>query len=163
MYKRTRSIKTAVMLVCILLILTACTTANSGSAENAIRKNVETKQKAMDTADQDMYMSTVTQNDYYYKNEQVRWFTEMVHKGIQKVTITVDEVKTIDDTTAVATIHQTHINGENFDFTWPALYKLENGNWVDCGYNFESVDTGKFTVMYMEGETRVNDFIIMMN
>lgn len=163
MYKRTGTLKAVVILLCIILVLTACTTASSGSAKNAIRKNVETKQKAIDAADQDLYMSTVTQNDYYYRNEQVRWFTEMVHKGIQKVSITVDDVKIIDDTTAVATIIQTHVNGEDFDFTWPALYKLENGNWVDCGYNFESVDTGKFTVMYMEGETRVNDFIQMMN
>ena len=163
MYKRTKPLKAAVILLCIILVLTACTTASSGSVENAIRKNVETKQKAIDAADQDLYMSTVTQNDYYYKNEQVRWFTEMVHKGIQKVSITVDDVKTIDDTTAVATIIQTHVNGEDFNFSWPAQYKLENGEWVDCGYAFNETDAGKFTVMYMEGETRINDFIQMMN
>ena len=166
MDKRTKLLKATALLLCILFVLSACSAGNSGGAGNtkaAIRKNVETKQKAMDTADQAMYMSTVTQNDYYYKNEQIRWFTEMVHRGIQKVNMTVDEIKIIDDDTAVATIHQTHVNGEDFDFTWPALYKLEEGSWVDCGYNFKEVDTGKFTVKYMEGETRVNDFISMMN
>jgi len=165
MFNKVNSIKTTALFLCILLILSSCSgIANNGeNPEKAITNNIEIKQKAIDEKDLALYMSTVTQNDYYYKNEQIRWFTEMTFKGIQKVSFKVDKIDMLDEETAVATIHQTHTNGEKFDFTWPDLYKLENGVWLDCGYAFESIDTGKFTVKYMKGETRVNDFISMMN
>jgi hypothetical protein len=166
MKKGTNTKKGAVIFLCVLLIITAVMAGfvnKTATSEEAVFDNVKTKQKAIDTADQSLYMSTVTENDYYYRNEQLRWFTEMVYKGIKQVKISAEKVEIIDEETAIATIHQTHFNGEAFDFTWPALFRFEDGEWVDCGYAFEEVDTDKFTVKYMEGETRVNDFITMMN
>lgn len=161
MNKNAGFIRYTAILLCILLLLSGCT--GGVSTEKSIENNISTKIKSIDVLDLDMYLTTITQNDYYYKNEQIRWFTEMTQKGIEDIMIQVDEVTVIDDNTAIATIHQTHKNNEEFDFTWPALYKLEDGVWVDRGYAFEETDTGKFTVKYMEGETRVDDFISMMN
>ncbi len=161
MNKNAGFIRYTVILLCVLLLLSGCT--GGVSTEKIIENNISTKVKSLDAQDLDMYLTTITQNDYYYKNEQIRWFTEMTQKGIEDIIIKVDEVVVIDDETVIATIHQTHKNNEEFDFIWPALYKLEDGVWVDRGYAFEEIDTGKFTVKYMEGETRVNDFISMMN
>lgn len=161
MNKNAGFIRYTVILLCILVLLSGC--VNGTTTEKSIEDNISTKVKSLDAQDLDMYLTTITQDDYYYKNEQIRWFTEMTQKGIQDIIIQVDGVVVINDNTAVATIHQSHKNIEKFDFTWPALYQLEDGKWVDYGYNFEIEDADRFTIKYMEGETRVNDFINMTN
>jgi len=153
-------IKFLVILIALVMLFSACSNSNPKSM---IEENVKTKLAALDSVDLAMYMSTVTKKDYYYKNEQIRWFTEMTQRGIKDITFNLNKIEMIDDETAKVTIHQTHTNNEKFDFAWPALYKLEDGKWVDRGYYFDSINTGKFTVMFMEGETRVDDFIGMMN
>lgn len=160
MIKKAQLIKATAVLLALFMLLYGCSSDNN---EKFIRENVNTKLNSINSGDRALYMTTVTQNDYYYRNEQLRWFTEMASKGIEDIQIKIDEIQFPDSETAVVTIHQTHKNNEKFDFSYPALFKLENGVWVDCGYNFQSVDAGRFTIKYMDGETRVNDFIEMTN
>ena len=153
---------TAIVLIFVIL-LTLLTSCSSEIENQNIKDIVKTKLEAIKSGDQELYMSTVTKTDYYFRNEQIRWFTEMAFRGIRDVDMYVDEVEAINDETIIATIHQTHTNNENFDFTYPNLFKLEDGKWLDHGYAFESVDTDRFTIKYMKGESRVDDFIRLAN
>ena len=153
-----KSIKYIAIFAIIILILAGC---SAEKTESLISNNIKTKVQAIETQDSNLYMTTVTKNDYYYRNEQIRWFTEMAFKGIKNISMKVDEAKQLDDETIVATIHQEHSNNEKFDFTYPLLFRLENGKWVDYGYDFKVRDAGRFSIKFMEGETRVDAFIQM--
>lgn len=159
---RNRKKLTGIILILVILI-TFLGSCSSEALDQNIVDNVKTKLEAIKTGDQELYMSTVTKTDYYFWNEQVRWFTEMAFKGIRDVDIYVDGVEKVDGETIIATIHQTHTNNEKFDFTYPNLFKLEDGKWLDHGYAFESAETDRFTIKYMKGESRVDDFIRMAN
>lgn len=133
-------------------------------ASRLIQNNIDTKLTALDEKDVDLYMSTVTLNDEYYYNEQGRWFTEMIKETISDLSLELLEVKLEDDKTAVVTIRQKHVSsGESFDFKYPLLYKFENDSWVDCGYNFEILETERFTLKFMEGDARAQEFADMLN
>jgi len=152
----------ALVIVLILSVLVSC--SEKTSVDREITDLVKTKLDAITSGDESLYMGTVTENDYYFRNEQLRWFTEMAFRGIQNINMEVDEVEVFDNETAVAVIHQTHTNlGESFDFTYPNLFRIENGRWVDFGYAFEETKTDRFTIKYMDGETRVDDFIRLAN
>lgn len=43
------------------------------------------------------------------------------------------------------------------------LYKNENGRWLDCGYDFRILETERYYLKYMEGETRVEEFREMID
>lgn len=155
------NIRKLTALLVVLAILIALLGACGNGMEEGVIENVKTKLEAIKSGDQDLYMTTVTKNDYYYRNEQIRWFTEMAFKGIKDIDMYVEGTERIDGETIVATIHQTHTNNERFDFSYPNLFKLEEGKWIDYGYAFESAKTDRFTIKYMEGESRVDDFIRM--
>ncbi|MBN2879416.1 MAG: hypothetical protein JXN65_07280 [Clostridia bacterium] len=132
--------------------------------EGKISEVINTKMHALETKDIDSYLSTVTQNDAYYYNEQSRWYSEMIQSVISEIHLEVVSVKSIDESTLEAVIHQTHTgNGEHFDFTYPLLFKLDKGEWMDYGYNFESIVTPRYTLKYMSGETRINEFKEMID
>lgn len=153
--------KLTVIILILVILATILGSCSNDTVDQKIIDNVKTKLEAIKTGDQELYMSTVTRSDYYYWNEQIRWFTEMAFKGIRDINISVDDVKVINDDTIVATIHQTHTNNEKFDFSYPNLFKFEDGKWLDHGYAFESIETDRFTIKYMEGESRVDAFIKM--
>jgi len=131
---------------------------------DAAQQSIDVKLEALKSKDVDLYLSTVTQSDEYYFNEQGRWFTEMTKDGIKQIGLEITDVALEDETTAVATIHQTHYNKkEAFNFTYPLLYKKEDGQWKDCGYDFEEIETPRYTLKYQEGETRVDEFKEMID
>lgn len=132
--------------------------------EEQIDAIMQRKLTAIETQDYDLYLSTVTKNDAYYYNEQARWYSEMIKPVITDLSLEVVSVTPIDETSLEALIHQTHTgNGETFDFTYPLLFQLDDGEWKDYGYHFESVVNDRYTLKYMTGETRVNEFIEMID
>lgn len=119
---------------------------------------------ALEQKDYDLYLSTVTQNDVYYWNEQARWYSEMVKPVISDLSFEVINITSLNETSLEADIHQRHIgNGEQFDFSYPLLFKLEGDRWKDCGYHFEILEKPGYTLKYMPGETRVDDFTAMID
>lgn len=132
--------------------------------EQQIEDVMRVKLHALETQDYELYLSTVTKNDAYYYNEQARWYSEMIQPVIRDITVQVESVESLSDASAVATIRQTHTgNDENFDFTYPLLFRLDDGVWKDYGYYFESVERPNYTLKYMPGETRVEEFVDMIN
>lgn len=133
------------------------------SLDTQIKDIINTKLKALNENDLELYMSTVTTTNEYYVNEQGRWFKEMTKDVIKNITLEIISVETIDDNTGVATIHQTHETDQPFDITYPLLFKLEEGKWKDYGYHFNIYKTDRFIVMYMDDEDRVEEFTEYLN
>lgn len=138
------------------------------SLEETLKEEIEAvmqvKLDALTDEDYEKYLSTVTAEDEYYYNEQARWYSEMIKPVISSVSFEVESVRQVDEASLEATIRQRHTgNGEAFDFTYPLLFRMENGDWKDCGYNFESVEKPRYTLKYMPGETRVEVFTEMID
>lgn len=134
------------------------------SLQDQIAVIMQIKQTAIEQQDYDLYLSTVTNNDAYYYNEQARWYSEMIKPVISGLSFQVESVTLLDENSLEAVIRQSHTgNNEKFDFTYPLLFKLEGGEWKDCGYNFESIVTPRYTLKYMPGETRVEAFTQMID
>ena len=83
MNRKVKLITYSVIVLYILVLLSGCT--KNVSTQSAIETNISTKVMALDSQDMNTYLTTITDNDYYYKNEQIRWFTEMTQKGIQNI------------------------------------------------------------------------------
>ena len=133
------------------------------SLEDAIEGIIADRLTAIKTENYDLYMSAIGTNNQFLYNEQERWFMNMIEPQIRNLTIEVQSVEMVDETTGVVNIHQKHYAYENFDFEYPLLFKYENGRWMDYGYNFEIYETDRFTVKYMKGEERVEEFAQMLN
>lgn len=131
--------------------------------QGAVESLMAEKLEAIQTGDVQGYMETVTRNDPYYYNEQLRWFDEMTTPGITGVSFEVEGVDLRNRTTLVATIRQCHMNGESFDFTYPLLMRFESGGWKDAGYDFVVLQRSRYTIKYMEGEPRVEIFDQMIS
>lgn len=71
----------------------------------AIQHNIDTKLKALDEKDLELYLSTVTNNDEYYFNEQGRWFREMT-KSIYDISFEILDIEIRDEGIVVANIRQ---------------------------------------------------------
>jgi len=124
---------------------------------------LETKLDAIEQNDLELYMSTVSQENVYYINEQGRWFREMTKDEITGISFDVESVEMIDEVTAVANIRQKHEALTSVDIAYPLLFKYENNQWKDCGYNFEVLETDRFLVKYMAGESKVEEFTAYLN
>lgn len=133
------------------------------SFDEAIEIIIANRLEALEAKDYDAYMHDITRTNQFYFNEQERWFMEMIDDTIRNIQLEVLEIELIDDTTAVATIHQTHQTYEMFDFDYPLLFKYENDGWKDYGYDFEVKTTERFLVKYMPGERKVDTFTDMLN
>ena len=131
--------------------------------DHVILEIINTKLQAIRNDDLDLYMSTVTNLDEYYYNEQGRWFKEMTKDEIKNLNLQVISTETIDEQTAVVYIHQTHDTREHFDFEYPLLFKKEEGIWKDHGYYFMIYETDRFIVKYMPDESRVEEFSEYLN
>ncbi|MCK5128284.1 MAG: hypothetical protein KAQ68_00420 [Clostridiales bacterium] len=151
------------MLVAVVLIFSACTIRDAQLPEKAIENNIQTKLDALSTDDLDLYLSTVTKDNEYYYNEQGRWFKEMTNGKIQDIQIEIEKILIKDDTTAVVSIIQKHVMDKVYDFNYPLLFKKENDQWVDSGYNFNIMDKGQYVLKYMDGETQADEFGVMMD
>lgn len=131
--------------------------------EEAVAQNLDTKLLALSNKDLELYMSTVTADDEYYFNEQGRWFKEMTKEGMNDISFEILEVESKGDSTARVMVRQKHFYNESFDITYPLLYRKENGDWKDCGYDFEVLKTQRYTIKYMQGEERVEEFREMLD
>jgi len=118
---------------------------------------------SIDNEDYDLYMSSIGRNNQFFFNEQERWFMNMIDENINNISFEILSTEMIDERTGVVNIHQKHsTEDEEFDFEYPLLFKYEDGKWMDYGYNFEIIETDKFTVKYMKGENRVYEFRDML-
>jgi hypothetical protein len=108
-------------------------------------------------------MSTITKNNPFFFNEQERWFMSMTSGSIHDVSLEILSTEMSDERTGVVSINQKHKTNESFDFDYPLLFKYEEGQWKDYGYNFEVYETERFTVKYMAGEKRVEEFAGMLD
>lgn len=155
--------RSIIAMVCLAVVLSliGCSAVQPLTTEavaEAIGQVMQVKLEAVENHDLEAYLTTVTSSDTYYRNEQSRWLSEMCQEGMENLTLEVLDVVLQADGEAVATIHQTHSHIEDFDFTYPLLFRLEDGQWKDCGYDFEVLETPRYTIKYMEGETRVEAF-----
>lgn len=131
--------------------------------EQAVALNLDTKLQALNNKDLELYMSTVTAGDEYYYNEQGRWFREMTTPDMKDISFEVLEVELKDESSARVTIRQKHYHNEPFDISYPLLFKFEDGEWKDCGYDFEVLETERYTIKYMQGEECVEEFCTMLD
>lgn len=122
-----------------------------------------TKLEAIELRDFELYMSTVSDSNEYYVNEQGRWFREMTKDEISDISFDIESVNMIDEVTAVANIRQKHEASTSIDISYPLLFKFENNGWKDCGYNFDVKNTDRFSVKYMKGESKVEAFTSYLN
>jgi len=171
----------AIMTLLFCTVFFGCTQAGQTAAQaptgtytlpkhetNKLKREInaimQRKLSALKQKDYDLYLSTVTQNDVYYWNEQARWYSEMVNPVISDLSFEVTNITPLDETSLEAEIHQRHTgNGEQFDFRYPLLFQLEGDSWKDCGYHFELLEKPDYTLKYMPGETRVDDFAAMID
>ena len=124
---------------------------------------MDKKLSALKNKNMETYVQTVTANDAYYPNEQKRWFDEMTKEGMKNIQFKVMGVTRRDNDTVVAEIYQTHYYKKNFYIKYPLLFKLENGAWKDCGYDFKITDRPRYELKYMDGEAKVDDFVKMID
>ncbi len=159
--------KYMILLICIF-ILVGCESEKSKNglpveAYEELRTEItlvmNQKLQAIQEIDYDLYIATISSENQYYFNEQSLWFKEMTKPLISDVKLEVESIEVIDETTLVATIHQSHQTLESFDFEYPLSFVLENDRWLDTGYHFYVFETEKFTVKFMDGDERVDEFI----
>lgn len=131
--------------------------------EEAIEKIMSDRLEAIVTKNYDLYMTAITKINPYFFNEQERWFMGMTDELISDVSFVIESTEMIDEYTAVANIKQQHTMDKTYDLNYPLLFKFENGQWQDYGYHFEIYETERFTVKYMKGETRVEEFAKMLD
>lgn len=133
------------------------------SFDQAIVDIMDGRLAAIENEDYDLYMSVITTNNQFLFNEQERWFMNMIDEGISDVSFEIVSTEMIDNYTGVVNIRQKHHHEGSFNIEYPLLFKYEDGMWMDYGYNFEVLETDRFTVKYMEGEQRVEEFAQMLN
>ena len=146
-----------ILAIALCLLLTGC--GQAGRVQDAIQDNLTQKTKALAEGDIDLYTATLTRTDTYYRNEQRRWFSEMRAPGMEDLSFEIEDVTLRDDITAVALIRQRHHFGEDVEIGYPLLYRLEDGQWLDCGIDFQEIPTERYTLKYMDGETHTEDFL----
>ncbi len=120
------------------------------------------KIEALNDKDLDNYMTTISKSDEYYINEQKRWFTEMTKDGMKNYQLDITNIDQKDENTIIATINQKHFYNEQFDITYPLKLVFEEGMWKDAGYDFLVYEGDGFTLKYMKGETKVEEFATLI-
>jgi L-ascorbate metabolism protein UlaG (beta-lactamase superfamily) len=130
--------------------------------EDAIEDIIKDRLTAIETKDYDLYMASITKRNPYLFNEQERWFMGMTDEIISDVSFEIKSTEMIDEHTAVVNIIQKHYMDKSYELSYPLLFKYEKGMWKDHGYNFEVLETERFTIKYMKGETRVEEFRQML-
>ena len=123
-----------------------------------INENINTKLKALKENDIELYLTTINNKDFYYYNEQKRWFVEMTKEGMENITLEITDINLIDKGKAVAIIHQKHYYKKQFDFTYPLRFVRIGGRWLDDGYDFSELSKDGYTIKYMSDENRLELF-----
>lgn len=118
---------------------------------------------SLQTEDYNLYMDSIGLNNQFYFNEQERWFMNMIEDKISNITFEIKSVEMIDEKLGVVNIHQQHDMDVHYSFDYPLLFKYEDGQWMDYGYNFEEIKTDRFIVKYMKGEDRLDEFVQMLD
>lgn len=131
------------------------------SLDQVIEEIMDDRLAAIENENLPMFMATVTESNRMFYNEQERWFDEMLN--VKNISFDVKSVEMLSDREGVVTLRQSHFNNGSFDFDVPLLFKYEDGQWKDHGYNFEILETDRFIVKYMEGETKLDDFVQMLD
>ena len=130
--------------------------------KNDIAESIAAKQKAIDDNDLNLYLSTISDENEYYYNEQRRWFYEITNETISDVSLELLGVEIIDSETAIASVNQKHFHDEQFDFDFELLYEYKNGQWVDCDYPFLIKEYDGFILKYQPDETKVMEFAALI-
>lgn len=130
--------------------------------EQAVEEIMTTRLQALENEDLETYMNQITKRNPYFYEEQERWYMGMIDPSIRNLTFQVTDIEMIDDNEAVATIYQTHQMDRTYELIYPLLLKYEDGSWHDYGYHFIEVENDLFTVKYMPGEDRVDEFSKML-
>ena len=126
--------------------------------EDAIEENISTKLEAVLDENLELYLTTISQENEYYYNEQQRWFYEITNDDIDDFSLELLSVELVGEQTAIATINEKHYHFEQFDFDYQLLYKLIDGIWLDCDYPFEVKEYDSFILKYQPEETRAIQF-----
>jgi len=131
--------------------------------DEAIIDIMNNRLESIQNEDYDLYMSSIGRNNQFFFNEQERWFMNMIDESINNISFEILSTEMIDERTGVVNIHQKHsTEDEEFDFEYPLLFNYEDGKWMDYGYNFETIETDKFSIKYMDGENRAYEFRDML-
>ncbi len=133
------------------------------TAEDAFSSILDERVKALKEKDYDAYMSRIGKNNQFYFNEQERWFTNMIDERISKIKLELLSVELVGEDMAYVDIRQKHFMGENFDFTYSLKFILEDGEWMDYGFNFLESKSDRFIVKYMKDENKLDEFTQMLN
>ncbi len=153
----------------LLCVLSACifvllpTYYAGATLETEIATILDDRQTAIETKDYDLYMSAIGTNNQFLYNEQERWFMNMIDASISDVSFEVESVTMLDANHGIVTIRQKHKMNMRFDFTYPLEFRYEDGHWKDYGYYFNVFETDRFLVKYTEDETKLDDFVQMLN
>ncbi len=131
--------------------------------DEAIIDILKERQTSIESKDYDLYMKSITKRNPYLFNEQERWFMGMTDDSITDVSFEIQSTEMINENTAIVNVIQKHHMDKLYEFTYPLIFRYEKGIWKDHGYNFEVLETEKFTIKYMKGETRVDEFKQMLN
>ncbi len=124
---------------------------------------LEERLSALEEKDYDAYMSRIGRNNQFYFNEQERWFMNMTDERISRIQYELLSVDLEDEDTAIVNIRQKHFMGKLFNFSYALKFIKEDGKWMDYGFNFLESKNDRFTVKYMEDETRLDEFTGMLN
>lgn len=130
--------------------------------EEAIKDIIDSRLLSIKNEDYKMYMSSITKRNPYFFNEQERWYMGMIDESISNLSLEIESTEIINEHTAVVNLKQTHYMDKKYELNYPLIFKYENGLWKDYGYHFETIRTEHFEVKYMKDETRVDEFIEML-
>ena len=169
--------KLLILQLILLLVLSACSVQTAIPSEteipsakaqtaapepiqpdDAINENIGIKMQAVLNQDLELYLTTISQENEYYYNEQQRWFYEIIDDSITGFSLDLIDVEMIDEQTAIATINEKHYHFEQFDFDYKLVYKLIDDVLLDCDYPFEVKEYDGFILKYQPEETRAIQF-----
>ncbi len=129
------------------------------SVEEKLSESWNNKITAINTSDSDLYMSTLSTEDSYYRNESYAWFWYMANNDFQNLSFNITGIDQIDQRTVLVHINQKHIYaGENFDFNYNIVYSYQDGKWLDCDLDFLRHDVDGFRIFYRENERNLQSF-----
>lgn len=111
---------------------------------------------AIEEKDVDLYLTTVTGIDKHLINEQKHWFEAMTSEGMADVRLNPIRVDALTNGNIRVLVRQRHYYYEDFDITYPLIFREERGELKDQGYDFDIIETPRYIIRYMKGDGRVH-------
>ena len=125
---------------------------------NQVQELMNLKLEAIKGKDLSAYLKTISFSKDNYIIEETGWFKDMLDESFKDLSLDVISIKQVDEEKVEAIIQLKHQRNDGIDIKYPLLVGYENGILKDFDLNFLTVEDKRFTLKFLEDDTRADDF-----